>query len=149
MGRHALVDVVQEWTGHAPDGSGRRKGLVAIAPVPGGLARLSACGWWHHVIEPLAALRQESVEVDHMGDTLGSLVTHAGHHHARIAVADENDVVKLFLVEQCHDLVDMRVEVDVRTVLLLPLRQALERRRKHPDPGFSSSGFTASQAHPP
>ena len=51
------------------------------------------------------------VEVDELPDSLGDVVGHAGDHHAAVAVADEDDVGEVLVVQHRGDVRDVRVEV--------------------------------------
>ena len=64
------------------------------------------------VDEGLVVHRVGGVEVHEAADAVGGPVGHAGDDHPAVAVADQDHVAKILVVQQRRDVGDVGVEVD-------------------------------------
>ncbi len=69
-----------------------------------------------------------SVEIDELADPVERAVGDARDHHPAVAVAGEDRVAEVLVVEHVDDVGDVRVEVDVGAQQVGPLTQAGQRR---------------------
>ena len=61
-----------------------------------------------------------------MANALGNAVHHAGDDHAAIAVAREHHIVQVFEQDRVHHVVDVGLEIDVRTAEVHALTESGE-----------------------
>jgi hypothetical protein len=79
----------------------------------------------------LAVHRGRRVEVDEVADAVRRPIGDAGDHHAAVAVADQDHVPQVLVVEHRHHVPDVGVEVDLRAQQVRPLPQSGQRRGEH------------------
>ncbi|KAK0347484.1 hypothetical protein LTR94_002338 [Friedmanniomyces endolithicus] len=68
------------------------------------------------------------VQIDQLADALGRAIGDTGDHHPAIAVPDQDDILQPLERHQRHDVLDMRVEVDVGVQQMGALAKARQRR---------------------
>ena len=79
-------------------------------------------------VRDFAVFGQQSVNVDDALDAVGHAIGHAGDDHAAVAVADEDDVVQIFPEDDVDDVLNVRVEVNVRAAEVGMFAEPGERR---------------------
>jgi hypothetical protein len=68
----------------------------------------------HEVDQGIAVFRNKGVEINQGCNLAGQRIGDAGHHHAAIGVADQNDVRQAFFLDNVRDIGDVGVEIDAR-----------------------------------
>ena len=96
-----------------------RQGCVGLHPfwnqvaVGDGMELFGCRAGAAHGVGAFAVFGEEGIDVDDVGDAIGDAVGDAGDDHAAVAVADEDDVVKIFVKNDVDDVGDVRVEINV------------------------------------
>ncbi len=86
---------------------------------------------WHCVVQALAVVEDECVEVHHCAQPVRDAIGHARDHAAAIRVAAQHDVGQVLPADQIHDVGDVRLERDLRGDQVRALANACQGGREH------------------
>src|SRR3990172_3806448 len=93
-------------------GASKRAPCVApLSPLPPPLPPRGRAAAATEVVDRLPVARQEGVQVDEVGDALRHAVRRARDDHAAVAVADEDEVAQVLVLDDVDHVLDVSAEV--------------------------------------
>jgi hypothetical protein len=111
----------------------KRRDPPAIAGPHGEVDQGLAHG--HDIDRALAVLRDHRVKVDQMGDPIRDPVGRGRDDQSGVAVSHEDHLGEVFLDDQVHDVVDVRVKPHLGAEQMRLVAVTGQRGRDHPMPG--------------